>query len=456
MQGEGENRFIESPEVTGRIASILADCDMLVGTEEEIHIAGGDTDTISALRNIRKESDAVLVVKRGAIGCTVFEDEIPDNLDDGITVPGVSVEVLNTLGAGDAFLSGFLHGWLEGESWETCARFGNACGAIVVSRHACTPAMPTRAELYDYIARADSVPRPDKDERIQLLHRTTTRGPAPSDLCVLAFDHRRQLEDMIASTDAPGPRITEFKSLVCDAVEKVAKELPDTNLGVIVDERYGKSVLTRLTAKKWWIGRPVEVPGSVPVEFDPRSSMGLPLLKWPAAHIVKCLIFYHPNDDIDLRLRQEERVRQLHADCAELDRNLLIEIIASKSGHDIDHHTVANVLRRFYNLGVYPTWWKLEPQSRESWQEICGVIEHYDPLCHGILLLGLDSPEEQLRESFRVAAGFPLCRGFAVGRSIFREAATQWFAGDLDAKDAVQLIAGNYRRMIEYWQQRER
>ncbi len=454
-QGEGENRFIASAEVTDRIGSILADCDILVGTEEEFHIAGGDTDTISALKNIRKVSDAVLVVKRGPIGCTVFDNDIADDLDGGIAAPGVSVEVLNTLGAGDAFLSGFLHGWLEGENWETCARYGNACGAIVVSRHACTPAMPTREELYDYLSRADSVPRPDKDERIQLLHRTTTRGEAPNDLCVLAFDHRRQLEEMITSTDPPGPRITEFKSLVCDAVETVAGELPDANLGVIVDERYGKSVLTRLTAQKWWIGRPVEIPGSVPVEFDPRSSMGLPLLKWPAAHIVKCLIFYHPDDDIELRLQQEERVRQLHADCAALDRNLLLEIISSKSGHETDHHTVANALRRFYNLGVYPTWWKLEPQSRESWEEICTVIGHYDPLCHGILLLGLDAPEDQLQKSFEIAAEFPLCRGFAVGRSIFREAAASWFAGELGARDAVQLIADNYRRMIQFWQQRE-
>ena len=300
------------------------------------------------------------------------------------------------------------------------------------------------------------MPRPDKDERIQLLHRTTTRGPAPKDLCVLAFDHRRQLEEMTASTDAPGPTIAEFKSLICDAVEKVAEDMPDANLGVIVDDRYGKSVLARLTAKKWWIGRPVEIPGSVPLEFDPRSSMGLPLLQWPAAHIVKCLVFYHPNDPIDLRLQQEKRVRQLHTDCAELDRNLLLEIISSKSGHDTDHHTVANALRRFYNLGIYPTWWKLEPQSRESWAEICSVIEHYDPLCHGILLLGLDAPEDQLRQSFEVAAEFPLCRGFAVGRSIFRRAASRWFSGDLDATEAVKLIADNYRRMIQYWQQRER
>jgi 5-dehydro-2-deoxygluconokinase len=192
----------------------------------------------------------------------------------------------------------------------------------------------------------------------------------------------------------------------------------------------------------------------VPVEFDPRSSMGLPLLEWPAFHIVKCLVFYHPDDDIELRLQQEGRVRQLYADCAALDRKLLLEVIATSSGHPCDEHTVANVQRRFYNLGVYPAWWKLEPQSREGWQEITTVIQHYDPLCHGVLLLGLDAPEEDLRRSFDIAAQFPVCRGFAVGRSIFREAASRWFDGELDANGVVRLIAGNYRRMIQFWQER--
>ena len=453
-QGGGDERFVASDIVTTRLQSVLNDCDVLVGTEEEIHIAGGNTDTLAALRNIRELSAAVLVVKRGPTGCVVFEASIPNSLDEGITAAGVKVEVLNTVGAGDAFLSGFLHGWLEGANWEDCAGYGNACGAIVVSRHGCTPAMPTKAELSDYMARAESIPRPDKDPRIELLHRTTTRGKAPDNLCVLAFDHRRQLEDMIVSTDSPGPRIEEFKSLVCDAVLQVAKEMPDTNLGVIVDERYGEAVLARLTAENWWIGRPVEVPGSIPVEFDPRNSMGLPLLAWPAAHIAKCLVFYHPDDDIELRLQQEDRVRALYADCAALDRKLLLEVIATSSGHPCDEHTVANIQRRFYNLGIYPAWWKLDQQSPEGWQEVTRVIEHYDPLCHGVLLLGLDAPEDELRRGFDAAAQFPMCKGFAVGRSIFREAASRWFDGETDADGTVQLIADNYRRMIQYWQER--
>ena len=123
--------------------SVVADFDLIVGTEEEIHIAGGSTDTLEALRAIRQQSDAVLVLKRGPYGASVYEGEIPDHLNEGVTVKGVTVDVLNVLGAGDGFISGFLRGWINGEGYEQALTYASACGAQVVSRHGCTPALPT-------------------------------------------------------------------------------------------------------------------------------------------------------------------------------------------------------------------------------------------------------------------------------------------------------------------------
>jgi 5-dehydro-2-deoxygluconokinase len=451
--GGGEERFIASDEVTNRIQGLISDCDIIVGTEEEIHIAGGTTDTLAALQSIRKKSSAVLVLKRGPLGCTVFDGEIPASLEDGISAPKVVIDIQNVLGAGDAFLSGFLDAWLNKKSWRDCARQGNVCGALVVSRHGCTPAMPTRLELDDYLSREESIPRPDLDPRIDLLHRSTTRRAAPDTLCVLAFDHRRQLEDIAIANQMPVEKISEFKTLVCEAVLKVAGSAKQSqNMGVIVDQRYGEAVLSRMHQDQWWIGSPVELPGSLPLELEPRNNIGLILQSWPASCAVKCLVFYHPEDSIELRLEQEKRVRELYADCATLDRELLLEVISTGNGNPCDDETVANVMKRFYNLGVYPAWWKLETQTAEAWQNISAVIQRYDPLCHGVLLLGLDAPADQLRESFRVAAPFPVCKGFAVGRSIFGEAAKNWFDGSFSDQEVIDQVAFNYERMIEFWQ----
>src|SRR4029079_6451277 len=135
---------------------------LVIGTGEEYAIAGGSTDPIEALKAIRALTSATLVVKRGAMGCGSMDGPVPRSLDDAFQGRGVEVEVLNVLGAGDAFSAGFLSGWVRGEDYDACARYANACGALVVSRHGCAPAMPTRVELDYYLANAEHIPRPDQ------------------------------------------------------------------------------------------------------------------------------------------------------------------------------------------------------------------------------------------------------------------------------------------------------
>ena len=73
-------------------------------------IAGGGATIIESLQAVRKVSPATLVVKRGPLGCAVIDGAIPAALDHAFNHRGVQVEVLNVLGASDAFMSGFLKG----------------------------------------------------------------------------------------------------------------------------------------------------------------------------------------------------------------------------------------------------------------------------------------------------------------------------------------------------------
>lgn len=69
----------------------------------------------------------------------------------------------------------------------------------------------------------------------------------------------------------------------------------------------------------------------------------------------------------------------------------------------------------------------------------------------GIVVLGLDAPEDELAASFAVAAGFPLVKGFAVGRTIFGSVARAWFEGDLSDAEAVAEMARRYDRLCGIW-----
>ncbi|HEX5650417.1 MAG TPA: 5-dehydro-2-deoxygluconokinase [Steroidobacteraceae bacterium] len=444
--GAGDNRYVAAHAVTQVLQEFLGFCDLIVGTEEEIRIAGGDDDTDAALQSLQQWSNATVVLKRGAAGCVVHEPGVEPRV-----VAGFPIEPFNVLGAGDAFLSGLLAGWLAGERWERCAELGNACGALVVSRHGCSPAMPSRVELDAYLPLAATLRRPDHDEHIAHVHRATTTRRPRAELHVLAFDHRRQFEALAGQFGAAAASIAQFKDLVARAVECVAGRDGDARLGVIVDERHGAAALERFTHRGVWIGRPVELPGSRPLRFEPRDEPGLALRDWPAEQVVKCLAFFHPDDPRELRRDQEARLAALHADCVTLERELLLELITTASGLPCDEHTTARALTRLYNLGIAPAWWKLEPQSPASWRVLAQVIATRDPWCNGVLLLGLDAPEPDLVRSFADAAATPICRGFAVGRSIFGTTAREWFGGTVDDEAAVAAIADNYTRLIGAW-----
>ncbi|OOF53058.1 5-dehydro-2-deoxygluconokinase [Rodentibacter genomosp. 2] len=452
--GDGETRFIDSEAVTKSLQEVLHHFDVLVGTEEEFHIAGGSTDTLTALKNIRRFSQAVLVCKRGSLGCSVFEGDIPNDLDGGLNVYGVRVKVLNVLGAGDAFMSGLIRGYINNEGWEQSCRYANACGALVVSRHGCAPAMPTKVELDNYLAREQFVLRPDLDEELNHLHRVTTRKSQWDDLCIFAFDHRKQLVDMAKKVGADITLIPKLKQLLLKAAEKAANEenIIHGNAGILADTTFGQAALNEITGKKWWIGRPIELPSSRPLRLE-HGDLGSQLISWPQEHVVKCLVFYHPKDEPGMKTEQDESLKQIYQTCCRTGHEFLLEVILP---HDMAQYEkyYAEIIAHFYQLGIKPDWWKLPGLSSSEWDKICGLIQKNDAYCRGILILGLDAPEEQFESVFNAAANKPLVKGFAVGRTIFGQPSTEWLAGKLNDEELIQQVSERYQRLIKLWKSR--
>lgn len=446
---DGENRFIESGKVTAKLQSTLHRFDLIVGTEEEFHVAGGSTDTIQALRNVRDVSPATLVCKRGPMGAAAFEGEIPDALDDGLSGPGFPIEVFNVLGAGDGFMSGLLTGWLNGEDWPTSLKYANACGAFAVSRHGCAPSYPSWAEMQFLFDRGIRTKALRKDEALEQVHWSTNRRGAWPVMRVFAFDHRKQLEDMADEAGAGRERIGAFKQLCLDAALKVADGRGGH--GILCDARLGPEALFRAAGTGLWIGRPVERPGSRPLELEIGPDFGSELAEWPADHVVKVLCAYHPGDDDTMKANQEATVVRLAAAARANNLEFLLEVIPSKAG-PVGDDTTARVIQRFYDLGVYPDWWKLEPMATHAaWAAACDAVARNDPHARGIVVLGLDAPADELRRSFAAAASFELVKGFAVGRTIFGATARKWLAGEVDDATAVEEMAAKYAALCEAW-----
>lgn len=452
-KGDGETRFIASETVTTHLQSILGDFDLIVGTEEEIHIAGGSTDTVQAMRNIRAVSGAVLVLKRGPFGASVYDGDIPDNLNDGVTVEGVTVSVLNVLGAGDAFISGFLRGWINDEGYEQALRYANACGALVVSRHGCTPAMPTRDELDYFLANSASIVRPDIDTELNYLHRVTVRSQAWPELNIHAFDHRIQFAEMADASGAAHDRITALKTLLFQATTQVVESQQlQGRSGILCDGIFGQDVLNAATGSNLWIARPVELPKSCPLEFEGQQSIGTLLKSWPLEHKVKCLVYYSAADNLELRTQQEYKLLELYDACCHSGHELLLEVIPPDELTEVGE-SIYNSVGRMFELGIRPDWWKL-PCMSSSWAgKVHNLINTTTPYCYGIVILGLDASDTDLAEGFKAFRGMPLVKGFAVGRTIFGKPARAWLAGDINDTQLVQTVAENYTRMASLWAQ---
>lgn len=447
----GEDRFVASAGVTQELQRILPLCDLIVGTEEEIHILGGSTDTLAALKAIRSQSAALLVCKRGAKGCVAYPHAIPESLDAGIVGEGFAIEVFNVLGAGDAFMAGFLRGWLRDEPLERCCTFANACGAIVVSRHGCAPAAPSWQELEVFLSRSDWPHRLRESAELEQLHWASNRHPDYDDLTVLAVDHRSQFEDLIASLGIEkSERISEFKDLATRALDSVS--MGNRGFGVLADSRFGMRALERAAGTALWIGRPIELPGSRPIRFEGDEDLGTTLRDWPHNHVVKCLVFYHPDDDADMRATQDVELRRLFTACRKTGHEFLLEIISSKHGL-IGDDTIARVINHMYSIGIYPDWWKLEPDANpRAWDNIEAAIMQHDPLCRGVVLLGLSAPINDLLKSFDAVANTPIVKGFAVGRTIWQEPATLWFKNDISSEEAINMMAANFSTLVHGWE----
>jgi 5-dehydro-2-deoxygluconokinase len=456
-KADGETRFVANESVTTHLQRILPLIDLVIGTEEEFRIAGGKHELIDALAMVRAVTSATLVVKRGPLGCSIIEGAVPASIDDAPIHGGVEVEVLNVLGAGDAFASGFMSGWLRDQPLEDCARAANASGALVVSRHGCAPAMPTPAELDYFLSAAAADPqrmrRPDKDATLARLHRVTPARKQWDEVLGFAFDHRNQFFALAQQTGASEARIEKLKGLFVEAVAQTEAALGlSGRIGVLIDDRYGQDALNAATGRGWWIGRPVELPGSVPLEFDHGRSIGTALINWPQEHVVKCLVHYHPDDPVEQRIEQEAQLRALYDATQASGHELLLEVIPPKRADlPTEPDTVFRALKRLYNIGIYPEWWKLAPLDAAQWQAVDALIAERDPHCRGVVLLGLSAPVEQLIEGFEAAASSQRCRGFTVGRTIHHEPSRAWLAGEIGDAELIASVRKTFETLIGAW-----
>jgi len=142
------DQWVDRATFASAMQSLLRHAHIALGTEDEIAAAMDSVGPVDQMAGwVRKCGPETVVVKRGEAGSRVYTKD-----GSRVDVPPFEIDVLNVLGAGDAFASGFIYGLRKGWPLARAARIGNATGAIVVTRHGCANFMPTWAEVESFVA----------------------------------------------------------------------------------------------------------------------------------------------------------------------------------------------------------------------------------------------------------------------------------------------------------------
>jgi len=366
---QGESRFVSSRRVTDALRCLVASCDVIVGTEEEFQIAGGVENLVDALQIVRSASAATLVVKLGAEGCVVFEGEIGRDRAAWNIVAGFPVDVVNVLGAGDAFLAGLLRGRLRGEGWTASCTYANACGAIVVTRNSCAPATPSFDELRLFLDSGRTASRQfAQDADFARLHRHSVTGTTAQTNAVVRLPDGFSLATGLTG-EAAIHKIRQLIGVELD-LAGIAILSPTDLLGLVpggtwCGVRLDDAAINRLA------GRAYERLNTYPADH----------------HMIVAL------DQTLLPSAETSPLGEIRNACTATGRDLLVELPCGEGDP-------TELVSAVYAYGIKPDWW-LVPASLEEQTAAALVssITAADPLCLGMIvdITGVNGPAARER-----------------------------------------------------------
>lgn len=293
------------------------------------------------------------------------------------------------------------------------------------------------------------------------------------EVLILAFDHRSSFTEKLFGIKNRKPsseekkQIEEYKQLIflgfCNALKE--KGVPKEIAGLLVDEEYGASILSKAREKRFTFAMPVEKSGQD--EFDFEYSLDYPKhIEEFDPTFVKVLVRYNPAGESAMNERQLQRLKTLSDYLSSKKRPFLFELIVPatasqladvKGSKELYDQTVrpklmVESLKEIQNAGIEPSVWKLEGvDDIHDAKTIVSQAQTHGRKA-GVITLGRGESKEKVQEWLAVGAKIPGIIGFAVGRTIFWQPLSDYKAGILSKDEAIERIALNYADFVNLWQ----
>ena len=293
-------------------------------------------------------------------------------------------------------------------------------------------------------------------------------------LYFLAFDHRGVFaRTVFDTTGEPTPDqerlMARAKAVIFAGVRHAAeaRTLPQGVAGILVDELYGADVARAAKAEAMVVAMPVEQPDQDVFDFAYGDDFGAHVEAF-APDFAKVLVRYNVDGDAAGNAVQASRLAALSAWLRARDRRLLFELLVPPTdaqlaavGRDrvrFELETrpglIVQAMAELQHAGVEPDVWKLEGLDSTADAEVVVAQARSGPARERVTctILGAGAPDDRVDHWLRTAAAVDGFAGFAIGRSIWRDAIREWLAGTIDRDAAARRIASNYLRFVDVWE----
>ena len=269
---------------------------------------------------------------------------------------------------------------------------------------------------------------------------------------MMAIDHRWQWVQWCDEHRIDHGRIREVKRLAADAFLLARRDSDDARQSgaLLVDLTYGVEAFARAKAGGVTPGTPAEKAGVFPLEWTGPFDKTLP------GSFAKVLVRHRVDTPPGTVDSQMQMLQELQSWCHGNSRPLVLEVLVSASSEDASFERegrprlLAEYIRRAYARGIVPQFWKIEGVPDTQAMRIIddAIVERAGPRQ---LILGKGAGLDAVSTWFEAARGAASPAGFAIGRTVYWDAACQFLLGQRAADDAVHEMTANYLEVIRLW-----
>jgi 5-dehydro-2-deoxygluconokinase len=398
------------------VTAVLPFCDLIIGAVDELTKITAEHNIAEALKTLQSLTHAKLIVA---------------------TSEGL-----------EGFVAGYLKGWLQGERTEDCEKIALACQNVAQLQPGHN-AFATSAALSLYITEQQQNKNGQPSSFFTHVHHGSSRYRQRPNVYSITLGQHAYWSKLKAAFQVDESLIQQAKKLITKGIQLATQNIPDA--GIVIEELSASHLIDSFSTDHW-IARTLEVPGEVPLQFQGDPDITHALSQWPKHHVAKVSVIYHPDDRYTIRGQQEASLRFLYRACRNTEHELLVDI-APPTNSLITASTIAHIMNRFYEIGIYPDWWQIPaPRDTRTWDSVQRVIEEKDPYCQGVIMLAQLATFEQMPLLFQSAAKQKHCKGFVVGRAIYQAPVEKWLSKKIDDVVLIEQVAKYFQYAVQLWE----